>query len=75
MDDIQKPNAEHGGVSMSNLGGVQAATTPVETTVSKAEVGGASLQKSNPRPIVPKKQTVAMPGKVQTGTEQEKNEK
>lgn len=60
---------------MSNLGGVQAATTPVETTVSKAEVVGASLQKSNPRPAATKKQTVAMPGKVQTGTEQEKNEK
>lgn len=75
MDDIQKPNAEHGGVSMSNLGGVQAATTPVETTASKAEVVGASLQKSNPRPAATKKQTVDMPGKVQAGTEQEKNEK
>lgn len=60
---------------MSKLGGVQVATTPVETTVSKPEVVGASVQKTNPRPVATKKQTVEKSGTMQTGTEQEKKEK
>lgn len=75
MDDIQKPNAEHGGVSMSNLRAVQAVSTPVDTTTVKSEPVGTSLPKSNGNPIVMKKQTVQNAGVVQSGNGEEKNEK
>lgn len=75
MDDIQKPNAEHGGVSMSNLRAVQAVSTPVDTTTVKSEPVGTSLPKSNGNPIVMKKQTVQNAGVVQSGNGEGKNEK
>ena len=75
MDDIQKPNAEHGGVSMSNLRAVQAVSTPVDTTTVKSEPVGVSLPKSNGNPIVMKKQTVQNAGVVQSGNGEGKNEK
>ena len=75
MDDIQKPNAEHGGVSMSNLRAVQAVSTPVDTTTVKSEPVGTSLPKSNGNPIVMKKQAVQNAGVVQSGNGEGKNEK
>ena len=75
MDDIQKPNAEHGGVSMSNLRAVQAVSTPVDTTTVKSEPVGVSLPKSNGNPIVMKKQAVQNAGVVQSGNGEGKNEK
>ena len=75
MDDIQKPNAEHGGVSMSNLRAVQAVSTPVDTTTVKSEPVRTTVSKGNGSSVEVKKHTVENTVTIQSGNEEGKNEK